>query len=505
MLQRRFAALALAFAVCAPAAAGRIPADELAARRQRLAEAVGPDALVLLFSPPPAVRNGDVDWPFRQDDELFYLSGVDQPETTLALVPGEAEHREVLFALDRDPASEVWDGELLERDQLSAESGVAEVASARRFREFLAAALDGGSWGETDLYRYYRPPGLPHLLAARRAGRATVWLDLADRGPRAGPPPPALALAQELRQRYPEIEVRDLAPLVVAQREIKSAAELAAIERAVAVTEAAIEAGMRRALDAEWEYQPLAAIEYVFRDRGACCWGFPSIVASGAHTTILHYPDADAPIERDGLMLFDVGADVGGYTADISRTFPTDGTFSPPQREIYEVVLTAWREALPRLVAGALYADVHRHAEEVIARELARLGLVSAPDPAQARLYFVHGLGHPLGLEVHDPYDRTRRLEPGMVWTLEPGVYVRRADVEASEVFAALGEAEQATVRAALDRYDGLGVRIEDDVLVTDGEPRVLSERVPRSIEGIEALLARLAGSPSALPAATAD
>lgn len=477
-----------------------VTAAEYAARRARLAEAVGADSLVLLLSPPPAVRNGDVEWPFRQDDGLLYLSGIAQPDTTLALLPGESDHPEVIFTLDRNPLHEVWTGELLDRSEVEATSGVGEVVSAQAVDRFIEAALGGGAWGESDLYRYYRPPGLPALTAARRAGRATVWLDLTDRGPSDGPPPPALRLAHELAERWPEIRIRDVGPLIDAQREVKSPAELALIGRAIAVTEEAHRVGMRRALEAEWEYQAQAAIDWVFRDRGACCWGFPSIVASGRNTTVLHYPDADAPIDRGGLMLFDIGAEVAGYTADITRTFPADGTFSPEQRAIYEVVLAAWQECLPGLVSGARYAEVHRTAEQAIARGLAELGLISEATPEQARMYFVHGVGHPLGLEVHDVVDNTRPLEPGMVWTVEPGVYVRRGDVEASPVFAGLGTEAQAGIRAALDRYDGIGVRIEDDVLVTGGAPRVLSDGVPRTVEGIEALLARLAAEPSGLP-----
>jgi Xaa-Pro aminopeptidase len=473
-----------------PAIPPPIGAEELAARRQKVAEAIGPDALLLLLPAEPAHRNGDVDWPFRQDDNLYYLTGISQEGTALALVPGEAEHREVLFARERDPLAEVWDGRLLDRDELTAASGIEEIAPSGRWRAFLEAALGGTAWGAGDLYRYYRPPGLPHLLAARRAGRAELWIDLGDRGAPGDPPTPELRLAEEVRARWPEVEIRDASPLLERMRAVKSPAELALLRRAVEITEEAIHAGMRRTLTAEHEYQVQATIEFTFRDLGACCWGYPSIVASGANATTLHYPSADAPIDRGGLMLFDVGADVRGYTADVSRTFPAGGTFTPEQRAIYEAVLTAWNETLPLFRAGNLPADAHRHALGVIARELAALGLVAAAEPEQAELYFMHGLGHPIGLQVHDVFDRARPWEPGMVATIEPGIYVRRADVEASEVFRGLTAEEQAAIRAVLDRYDGIGVRIEDDVLITDGEPVVLSDGLARTVEEIEAFLA---------------
>lgn len=479
---------ALAGAAIGPAPP-EVAAEEYAARRQRVAEALGPGSLLLLLPGETAHRNGDVDWPFRQPDNLYYLTGVTQEGTALALIPG-ADLGAVLFARDRDPASEVWAGELAGHDALAAASGIAELAPSGGWRWLLEAALSGAWWGDSDLYRYYRPARFPAFLAALREGRATLWLDLGDRGRRGGPPTAEQELAAETRRRFPELRVRDVSSLIERLREVKSPAEIALLQRAVDVTVAAQEAGMRRTLTADGEHQAAAAIEHAFRDLGACCWGYPSIVAAGAHTTILHYPDADGPIDRDGLMLFDVGADYRGYTADVTRTFPADGTFSDPQREIYQAVLTAWRECLPRIRAGVLYADVHRHAVEVLARELHALGLVAAPEAEQAEMYFIHGLGHPIGLAVHDVFDRTRPLEPGMVWTLEPGLYVRRDDVEASPVFKALGEGEQQSIRRALDRYDGLGVRIEDDVLVTAGEPVVLSDALPRTVEGIEALLA---------------
>lgn len=488
--------LALAPVAAPPAAAdpgappAEVGAEEHAARRQKVAEAIGPDGLLLLLPTPRAHRNGDVDWPFRQDDDLYYLTGIAQEGTALALVPGEPEHAEVLFARERDPLHEVWDGKLLDRSELTGTSGIERVAGAGEWRRFLEAALAGNPWGATDLYRYYRPPGMPSLLEARRGGRAELWLDLGNRAAPGEAPTAELRLAEEVRERWPEVEIRDVSPILERMRAVKSAAEIALLRRAVEITEQAIAAGMRRTLTADHEYQVQATIEFTFRDLGACCWGYPSIVASGVNATTLHYPFADAPVDRGGLMLFDVGADYRGYTADVTRTFPADGTFTPEQRAIYDAVHTAWSETLPRFTAGVLPADAHRHALGVIARELAELGLVAAAEPEQAEMYFMHGLGHPIGLQVHDVFDRTRPFEPGMVVTIEPGIYVRRADVEASPVFQALSAEEQAGIRTALGRYDGIGVRIEDDLVITGGAPEILSGGLPRTAAEVEAFLA---------------
>lgn len=487
--------LALAAPVVATSGDGPVSADEYAQRRQRVIETIGPDALLVLVSPEPAPRNGDVTWPFRQDDDLLYLTGVAEPDTALVLLPGEERFREVLFARDRDPRTEVWNGPIPAHDELAAASGIAEVHSADAVRAFLGAALNGDGFAVPDTYRYYRRPAAPRFLQAVREGRAEVWLDLGWRPVgNAGPATPAGRLADDLRATWPEVTIRNATPLLSALREVKSPAEVALIERAIEVTEAAIRAGMRRAPTAGHEYELQATVDFTFRDLGACCWGFPSIVAAGSNTTVLHYPSADAAIPADGLVLFDVGAEVGGYTADISRTFPADGTFSEAQREIHDAVHRTWQALVPELRPGRLYHRVHLKAIELLGDELAALGLVTDPDSkAQVEMYFLHGLGHPLGLQVHDVFDRTRELEPGMVWTLEPGLYVRPDDVEASETFRGLSAEEQATIRQALERYAGIGVRIEDDLLITDGAPRVLSDGTPRSAEEIERFMAAVA------------
>jgi Xaa-Pro aminopeptidase len=477
-------------AVSAMAQTLSVDPSEYAERRQRLADAAGPDALVLLFSASEAHRNGDVSWPFRQEDNLYYLTGVDEPETILALLPGEAEHREILFARDSDPREEIWNGRIPTHEELAAASGIAEVVSVERFGDFLEAALTGGWWGETTLYRYYRPAGLPRFSKAVAEGRAVVWMRL-ERRPGAGEPlTPELARVEELRRRFPELSFRDATPVLETLREVKSAAEIEILRRAVAITVEAHEAALRRTKSAEWEHQLQATVEFVFRDRGACCRGYPSIVASGERTTTLHYVDNDARIPQDGLLLLDIGAEVGHYTADLTRTWPASGTFSAPQREIYEAVLAAWREGLPLMRPGGSLKAVHLHTLEVLGRELLGLGLITENVQEQVELYFPHGVGHPMGLFVHDVFERTRPLEPGMVVTLEPGLYVRPDDVEASEVFQALEPEAQEKIRQALGRYAGIGVRIEDDVLVTEGEPEVLSANLARTVEEIEAFMA---------------
>ncbi len=466
--------------------AQEIPASEYKARRERLARAIGTNAMLVLTSPPPAERNGDVTYPFRQDDNLLYLTGIAQPNTSLVLIPGEEKYREVIFVDEANPAREIWTGRLLTTDEVKAKSGVAEVSASSTFRPFIDAALSGAPFGPAEGYRYFRGASMPAFRELVRGGRAEVWVPLRRRGSTELDAPRELRFVTDLRRRYPEIAVRNAEPLLVSMREVKSPAEVALIQKAIDITVAAHKAAMKRILTATNEKQVHASIEHAFLESGADGWGFPSIVAAGENATTLHYDRNDAPIARDTLLVADIGAEVDGYTADVTRTFPADGTFSDAQREIYQAVLLAQNESLPMMRPGVLWRDIHAKALDVIGRELAKLGLISSNNPDEARLYFMHGVGHPLGLQVHDVFDPDRKLEPGMVLTNEPGIYVRADDVTRSEAFRKLRPEQQAGIRRALERYRGIGVRIEDDVLVTESGPKLLSGAAPRTIEEIE-------------------
>ena len=482
-------ALAL-LAVQTPAQRAGIAAAEYQARRTALAKMIGPDALFIAFSSEPARRTGDVDWPFRQEDNLIYLTGMNEPDATLVLLPGERERREVMFSRDRDPANERWTGVIASKEQVTASTGVREVASFRRFTSFVDALFQGRSWGEAGQGSYFAPPAMPGFLAAVRAGRAEVWLVMHDRGALGSAMTREQRFADDLHHQYPDVRFRDASPLLLAMREIKSPAELTLIQRAVDITAEAQKAAMARVLTAVHEYEVQAAVEFTFRSLGACCWAFPSIVAAGRNSTTLHYETNNDPIVRDGLLLTDIGAEVDGYSADVTRTYPADGTFSPEQRAIYEAVLAAQNESLALMRPGRRHLEVNSKALEVVGRELLKLGLVTMNTPEQAALYLFHGTGHPLGLQTHDVYDRVRAYEAGMVFTNEPGVYVRKDDVLASEIFAKLTPSEQASMRAAVLRYDGIGIRIEDDVLITSGDPKVLSAGAPSTVKDIEVWMA---------------
>ena len=462
---------------------------EYAARRAHVAQAIGPNAMLILTSPEPAVRNGDVDWPFRQDDNLYYLTGIAEPETTLVLVPRQKNIGEVLFVRDRNPLAEMWTGRIPTFDEVRARSGVSTIASSHALESFLAAVVRGFPWSATQANLRYGDAVAPEFFDVVRRGDAQIWLLLTARRNANGTLTPIMQYAKDLRDRYPEVSIRDATTILRDIREVKSPAEIALLRRATDISADAQIAGMRRALTATNERQVQATIEYTFRDLGACCWGYPSIVASGANATTLHYENDDAAIKRGDLLLADVGADYEGYTADVTRTYPVNGKFSADQRAIYDAVYRASQRVIGIARPGRRWQDLQDAAEKSLGEDLMHLGLITQNTSEQIRLYFPHGIGHPIGLQVHDVFRAVRPLEPGMVIAIEPGIYVRQDDVTSSAAYRGLSDADRKRVDAALARFNGTGVRLEDNVLITAGEAEILTARAPRSAEEIERVL----------------
>ena len=283
--------------------------------------------------------------------------------------------------------------------------------------------------------------------------------------------------AKDLRDRYPEVAIRDATTILRDIREVKSPSEVALLRKATEISAEAQIAGMRRALTATNERQVQATIEYTFRELGACCWGYPSIVASGANATTLHYETDEDPIRRGDLLLADVGADYEGYTADVTRTYPVNGKFTPDQCAVYDAVYRASQKAIAMARPGHLWKELHETAEKSLGDDLLKLGLITQNTPEQVKLYFPHGIGHPIGLQVHDVFRAVRPLEPGMVIAIEPGIYVRKDDVVASPVYRGWSDADRRRVDAAIARFNGIGVRLEDNVLITAGDPEAGGRR----------------------------
>jgi Xaa-Pro aminopeptidase len=476
----------------AQGSAPRIDASEYAARRARLAKEIGPNAMLVVFSPKQQIRSGDQEWPFRQSDALLYLTGIDEEETTLVMVPGDPDFAEVIFVRDRNPQREVWTGRIPPHEEITKISGIKRVESSGRVQGFVASSLGGSAWSSSESTERLPPRAMPNFYGAVIAGKAELWTVNDARS--FGPNPPLTEEQQfvkDLRDRFAGLRFRDAQPMLVQMREIKSAAEIAVIQRAVDITEAAQKAAMKRVLTATSENQVDAVVDFTYKDQGTCCWAFPSIVASGANTTTLHYMANNAPVDRAGLFLTDLGAEYLGYSADVTRTYPASGKFTADQRAIYAAVLAAQEAAIAALRPGGHFRDADHAAITVIGRELARLGLISKDEPRQVFMYFRHVPGHHIGLDTHDAGDRDRKIEANMVFAVEPGIYIRKNDVLASPVYTKLTKEEQATIAAALQRYDGIGVRIEDNVVITESGARLLSTGSPRKVEEIERLMGR--------------
>jgi Xaa-Pro aminopeptidase len=455
-----------------PGAPAAIDVAEYAARRAALASEMGDGVLLVLGAPEPVADY----LPFEQRTSFRYLTGITEPHAALLMEKRGGEVSERLYVLPRDPARETWEGRRLGVEGARARTGIPAATTDR-----LLPDLEGRLAGHSTLYTVDGPP------PAQGAGRILG---------------PEQQLLLQLLDRHPRLTVRDLAPSIAALRAAKSPAEIDLLRRAVHITGLAQREAMRAAAPGLNEFEIQALIEYTFRRHGADGPGFSSIVGSGPNSTTLHYNVNDRFMAAGEVLLMDVGASYRGYTADVTRTVPVDGSYGPRQREIYSIVLDAQKAAEAILRPGATWDDLNAAVEGVIARGLAELGLIDAPTATyrcesprfgmvcpQYRLYFMHGLGHGIGLDVHDP--EASYFGPfvrGSIFTIEPGVYVR-ADALDHLPDTPANREMAARLRPTLDRYVNIGVRLEDNYLVTESGFERLSAGAPREMDEVEALM----------------
>ncbi|MDF4026806.1 aminopeptidase P N-terminal domain-containing protein [Luteibacter sp. PPL201] len=424
---------------------------EYARRRRELMRMAGEDAVLILAAAPERMRNADAPWPYRQDSDFHYLTGFDEPEAVLALLPGRAHGETVLFCRERDVERERWDGERMGTDRAVRELRLDDAFPIDDIDDILPGMIEG----RARVYCHFgqEPDFDARLLAWMRRLRTA-------RG--GGVVPKDLVALGHL--------LHDL-------RLFKSRDELALMRRSAEVAGAAHLAAMRMARPGVAEYEIEGEILRTIRGRGAVP-AFPPTVAGGTNACIMHYLHNRATLRDGELLLIDAGAEVDCYASDITRTFPVGGRFSDAQRALYDIVLEAQFAAIDAVRPGRSFADAHDAAVRVIATGLCALGLLPG-DPARAiadgsyKAYFPSKTGHWLGLDVHDVGDyridgEPRVLEEGMVLTVEPGIYVPPND------------------RAVAERWRGIGIRIEDDVAVTRGAPEVMTAMVPKSIQALE-------------------
>jgi Xaa-Pro aminopeptidase len=432
-----------------------LSADFHRGRRAEVMERLDPDALVVVFGAPVRNRTGDQPFEYRQSSDFLYLTGSEEPGSALVLAPGGItvdgiEVREILFVPPRDPSREVWDGRRFGTTRAMDELGFQLAVGADRFAEVVTPFLQGG---EHTVHHVELPDGVPAQSDLRTL--LTAFIENVD------------------RQSVAEGGRRDDATLRGILDELradKTEEEMVILQRAIDITVEAHREAMQQ-VEAGWaEYEIEALIEYTFKRNGSEHPGFGSIVGSGENSTILHYMSNRRVTEPGDVVVVDIGAEVHGYSADVTRTIPIDGTFSPEQRAIYQLVYDAQEAGIAASRAGANFGATNQAASRVMAEGLAELGLIQdVNDTRGLRRFFMHGTSHYLGLDVHD-VGGYGQLNAGEVITVEPGIYIPAAeDID--------------------PKWWNIGVRIEDDVLITDGDPVILSAGAPRHPDAVEALM----------------
>jgi Xaa-Pro aminopeptidase len=429
-----------------------LPLAEFARRRRQLMRLVGGDAIVIVPSAPERVRSNDTLYPYRQDSDFHYLSGFPEPEAVLVLVPGRAAGETLLFCRERNPERERWDGLRAGLEGAVDRYSVDDAYPIGDIDDILPGLIEGRSRIH---YHLGRDPDFDQRLIG--------WVNRVRAEVRRGAVPPH--------------EISALGSLLHELRLSKSKAELKLMREAARISVDAHERAWAATRPGLREYHVEAELLAQFR-RGDAVPAYEPIVGAGANACILHYRAGDAELRRDELLLVDAGAEYRGYAADITRTVPIGGRFSAPQRALYDLVLDAQRAAVEEARPGQPFSAMHDAAVRTLTQGLIALGLIEGPlrsalkDEAY-RPFYMHKTGHWLGLDVHDVGDyridgEWRELEPGMVCTIEPGLYI----------------AADAAVPA---KWRGIGIRIEDDVLVTTGAPEVLTAALAVEAAEIEA------------------
>jgi Xaa-Pro aminopeptidase len=482
-MRNRLPAVVLLITILVPAAAWAGPLQEdLEARRARVMDQLSTATLAIFWSAPVRVYSHDVDYEYRQDSNLYYLTGIDQEDTILVLMPGNATRREILFIREADPRREHWNGHSLTQAEATTESGIATVMPLGQFESFITAMFSrramGGNDGEYDKF-----------FTALNEDRAKLSVMLEPQRDLSTPPGPARKFALGLRERFFGFTLDDATPIVHGLRQVKTPYEQEVLRKSVAISSDAHKAGMRAAAPGRFEYEVEAAIEEVYLRNGAMSWGYPSIVGSGPNATILHYSKSSRRMEPNDLLLVDAAASYQGYTGDITRTYPVSGTFTPEQRDIYEIVFAAQEAGIKAVRAGARTSEVQEACDGVLRAGLVRLGLVTETTGQQFKIWSTHGVLHWIGMDVHDVGTK-RTIEPGMAFVIEPGIYIREAALEALPKTAE-NAAFIEKVRPLVAKYKNIGVRIEDSFLFTEKGLERLSAGVPRTLDEVEQFMKR--------------
>ena len=428
---------------------------EFVRRRKQLMSMIGRGGIAIVPAAPEKVRNRDVHYPYRQDSDFYYLTGFAEPEAVAVLAPGRKSAEYILFCRDRDPERETWDGRRAGQEGAVADYGADDAFPIGDIDDILPGLLE-------PCERVYYTMGIHSDFDQRVIG----WVNSLRTGGQSGWHGPQ------------EFVVLD--HMLHDMRLYKSRSEVAAMRRAAKIAATAHRRAMQRCRPGMKEYELEAEFLHEFRRHGARP-SYNPIVGGGDNACVLHYVENNDELESGDLVLVDAGCEYDYYASDITRTFPVNGEFSECQRIIYDIVLQANRDAIERVRAGHHWNEPHEAAVQTITKGLVRIGLLRGKVPSLIKSgafkrYFMHRTGHWLGMDVHDVGDykvgdQWRVLEPGMTMTVEPGIYIPPGTTGVAK------------------KWWGIGVRIEDDVLVTRGDPEVLTKALPTSADDIEALM----------------
>jgi Xaa-Pro aminopeptidase len=436
----------------------QIPSSEYKERRERFMGEIGTQAAAIFFSASEKNRNGDDDYPFRQDDNFYYLTGFNEPNAVLVLSPkgfplrnGQDSTkmdtvREVLFVQPRDVRSESWTGRRFGPEGAVTLLGIQKAFTNLMLRKIFPSIV----WG---------------------AGIKTVYVSALPEmgGELAELLQPVREYLDRLKSGNATIEIRDPAPIVRRYRAVKSAEEISLMKKAAHISAAAHKQAMMSCKPGMTEYGLQAVYEYVFRRLGSEYNAYSCIVGAAENSVILHYETNRRPINDGDIVLADCGAEYHNYASDVTRTYPANGKFSDAQRKIYQLVLNAQNACIGMMKPGAAWRDVSATADSALLEGLFTLGIVKEKSQHQLRRFFPHGLGHAVGLDVHDVSADV--MMPGIIYTIEPGIYIPE-------------NAENVD-----PQFFNIGVRIEDDILITPEGHTILSGEAPREIDDIESLM----------------
>jgi len=410
--------------------------------------------IAVIPTAPERVRNRDAHYPYRFDSYFYYLTGFREPDAVLVIVAGERA-RSILFCRDKDPEHEIWDGHRFGPESAREKFGLDEAHSVAKLDELVPTLLSNQDVVFCRL-------GSDSAWDARMLG----WMNAVRCQVRKGVMAPRV--------------VHDVCAVLDEMRLIKDAHEIATMRRAATISAGAHRRAMEAARPGGSEFEIEAVLLHEFRRHGAQAPAYTPIVAGGANTCVLHYVQNDSVLKDGDMLLIDAGCEFDGYASDITRTFPVNGRFSPAQKAVYELVLAAQAEAIAQVRPGNAWNAPHEAAVRTLARGLIDLGLLTgsvdqAIETEAYKKFYMHRTGHWLGLDVHDAGDYKiqgswRELQPGMVLTVEPGCYIRA------------GEGVPAV-------FSGIGVRIEDDVLVTAAGCEILSAAAPKRLAEVEAAM----------------